>query len=385
MGDGSNDQDRLFVRDGFRHYRRRYSLAEVRWGLACGAALLGIALWVAWRGRQPDPELFADGSALLQKAPSAKLPVAKAPPTAGAAPTSAADRGPLPAGLAAAGWREDKTQVFDAENLYVKINGRADYFMAFGFKRLYNLLLVGDKDPATTIDIEVYDQGSASNALGAYGGERAPTIRPTAGEDGLHHLDRNALYLARGPYYIRVIGSSESPEMTRALEALAGKLISGVKGEPLPWAYGVFVGQMGLDPGQLSYFAENAFSLGFARDVWTVRPAGKDADLEIFVAVQETAPAARAFADKLRKAFLELGSAAGRAEGVPVVKDQFLGLISGAGAEGRFAYGVRGAADLASAGKELARLRQALADAPAALLARARPAPKSAGESSEYE
>src|SRR5205085_1307324 len=161
----------------------------------------------AWKGRHPDPALFADSAALLKGATPATAP--------------AADRGPLPPNLAGSGWREERIAQFDPDNLYVKIDGRADWFKGFGFRRLYGVLLVNAGDPATTIDVEMYDLGRAANALGAYGGERDPASKPQVAEGGLHHIARNALYMARGPYYLRVIGSDESAVVIAKLPALA--------------------------------------------------------------------------------------------------------------------------------------------------------------------
>ena len=56
-----NRDDRVFVSDGRRHFRRTYSRTEVRAGLA---VLLGLALllvWVGWKGAHPDPSLFGEG------------------------------------------------------------------------------------------------------------------------------------------------------------------------------------------------------------------------------------------------------------------------------------------------------------------------------------
>jgi hypothetical protein len=366
MADKGNDEDRLFVRDGWRHYRRTYSLAEVRWGLVVLGVLILIAAWVFWKGRHPDPTLFSDGTALLKSA---------APPPA--------DRGPLPKGLAGAGWREDRIAQFDAENLYVKIDGRADWFKSFGFRRLYGALLISEKDPATTIDIEMYDLGKAANALGAYGGERAPDVKPQITETGLFHIARNALYMARGPYYLRAIGSDESPAVTQMLQSLADGLNTGIKGEPLPWAYGFFVGGLGIDPGKISYFVENAFSFGFARDVWAARPRGKDDDLELFVAARASVAEARDLAGKLHKGFLGFGSLAGKQDGVPLVRDQFLNAFTAVTSSGRWVLGVRGAATKEMLAKELQKLQDALAQAPQALKDRAQPAVEKAGAGDE--
>jgi hypothetical protein len=385
-----HDEDRLFVRDGWRHYRRRYSVTEVRWGLATMAALLLIAGWVVWRGRHPDPELFADGAALLKPAKSGAAPGAvsagpvpaeAAPPKTGRPPAAApADRGALPAGLAGAGWREEKIAQFDEENLYVKINGRADFFRNFGFQRLYSVLLVNEQDPATTIDIEMYQHSKAVNALGAYGGERSPEVKTEFSERGLHHFDRNALYMARGPYYLRVIGSDENAVVTEKLKALATALSSAIEGEPLPWAYALFMGGLGVQPDQISYFPKNAFSLAVGRDLWAVRPRGKDDDLELFVAVRDKPGQARQLATELGRGFQELGEPAGKIEGMPLVKDTFLKTFTVAVPSDRWVVGVRGAASKEALDKELGRLKAALAQAPGELKARARPVSETGSE-----
>ena len=77
---------------------------------------------------------------------------------------------------------------------------------------------------------------------------------------------------------------------------------------------------------------------------------------------------------QLQASFLELGKPAGKAAGAALVKDQFLGLFSGAVADGHFVIGVRGAASAAVAGAEIERLRRAIAGAPSDLLRRAVPA-----------
>jgi hypothetical protein len=386
-GKGENG-DRLFVRDGFRHYRRRYSLTEVRWGLACLGALLLITWWVVWKGRHPaDPNLFSDGTALLK---SGTTPVVSTPvpaPVPAAAP--AADRGPLPRSLAGAGWREDKVSQFDPENLYVKIDGRADYFKAFGFKRLYSLLLVSEKDPATTIDVEMYDLGRAANALGAYGGERAPDVKPHVDPHGLSHIARNALYMARGNYYLRVIGSDETPVIQDKLAGLSDALASAIAGEPLPWAYGLFVGELGIDPGLVSYFVVNAFSFSFAPDVWTARPRGKNDDLELFAAVRTNAADARRLATALHKGFLGFGVAAGKAriggKDVPLLKDQLLGAFTAVTTTDRWVLGARGAASREMLIGELGRLDRALASAPDDVKKGAHPATSNDGERGTVE
>ncbi|HKC25279.1 MAG TPA: DUF6599 family protein, partial [Thermoanaerobaculia bacterium] len=102
----------------YRHYRRTYSVAEVRAGLGVLFLLGLVATWVVWMGAHPDPALF---ESLV--------------PKAGAASSSSAPS-QLPTGLAPPGWKTAPPAVFDASNLYEKIDGRAEFFLSRGFRSL---------------------------------------------------------------------------------------------------------------------------------------------------------------------------------------------------------------------------------------------------------
>jgi hypothetical protein len=54
----SNKADRIFVQNGRRLYRRRFSSSETRFGIAIVIVLASIFSWVAWKGAHPDPALF---------------------------------------------------------------------------------------------------------------------------------------------------------------------------------------------------------------------------------------------------------------------------------------------------------------------------------------
>lgn len=298
------------------YYRRRFSLAEVRWGFAVLALLALIASWVTWRGAHPDPELFAT-------------------------PLASTSRGPLPSDLADAGWREGSVSTFDAEHLFEKIDGRADYYKSFGFKRLYCVSLTqGD---STAIDIELYDLGRPANALGAYAGERPAEVDAKLDVSGLAHLARNALMLTQGRFYLRAIGSDESPSVISQLRRLEQVFRQALPAEPLPWGYALFVGQLGLEPSKVSYLAENAFSFGFARDVYLAH-LGKGTTTLFLVATANDA-AASALAARFSDGFAGLGEQAKPIGDVRITADPFLGSLSGATAHQRWVVGVYRATD----------------------------------------
>ena len=70
----SSREDRVFVRDGRRHHRPRYSWTEFRLGLLALLVLAGIVGWVAWRGAHPDPSLFAASPSLSTASPPSVAP-----------------------------------------------------------------------------------------------------------------------------------------------------------------------------------------------------------------------------------------------------------------------------------------------------------------------
>jgi hypothetical protein len=347
----ANKADRIFVRDGRRHYRRRYSTTETRIGVAVLLVLAAILGWIIWRGAHPDPALFALETDLSQGG------------SAGAATTAAAgDRGPVPDGLATDGWSEGAVSSFDSDNLYEKIDGREGYYKGFGFQMLYFVSITRDDDPAVAVDIELYDLGTAANAVGAYSGERPPSVTPDVGETGLSHLDRNALMMTQGHFYLRALGSEESPRVRAELEHLRARFSADLPGEPLPWGFALLVGRLGIPAGSVSYTLENAFSFGFAHNVYSAILA--DGDTEVYVTPATDTDAATALAARYRDGFLQYGSPAETAGGVQWVKDRYLGSFAGAKAVGPWVVGVRGASDTDTATREIERLAEATADFP---------------------
>jgi hypothetical protein len=361
----------VFVRDGLRTYRRTYRPAEARWGVATGAALVGVVGWVGWKGAHPDPALF-DMSAALQADPGS---------TGSPATDGSADRGPFPPGLAGETLVEGKISRYPADDLYVKINGRAGYFQSFGVRDLYALTLEtrpgqGAGSPAS-IDIELYDMGEGQNAIGAYNGERPPDMASNVESGAAFHVDRNAAFLARGRYYLRLIGSDESEPLRREVGRLLEAFREGLPAEALPWAFALYVDQMKLPASRVTYVKSNAFSFGFASDVFTALLSEPDAtdDVEAFVVACSDASAAEDLARQFRDGFASLGEAAGTigAEGPAAYRDQFLGTLATATASERWVVGIRGAATPTDVEQALAAMAAGLRALPADVRERALP------------
>src|SRR6185369_15120277 len=97
----SAKEKRVLNPNPYRHYRRTYSVAEVRAGVGALVVLGLVTWWVVWRGAHPDPALFTSlvpGESTV----GSRQSTAGTGAVAAAAPQPAA----LPAHLAASGWSE---------------------------------------------------------------------------------------------------------------------------------------------------------------------------------------------------------------------------------------------------------------------------------------
>jgi len=375
----------------FRVFRKSYSVTEAKAGAVVLVGLAALAAWVVWRGAHPDPGLFADpasaaaGSAAIaeiegRRAPDGPSVVGASSAEASGAAASggavvAVDRGALPASLAATGWTERTPSRFDAENLYVKINGRADFFLSRGFRSLTFVTLEGPS--GTAVDVELYDLGSAENALGALAAERPPETKASSGGGTTWYVARNALFLARGESYARAIGSDESPAVLAQLETLRKAFEGGIAAGEKPWTVALFADALGIPPDRLQYAAENAFSFGFAKNVTSATL--DDGETELFVLPAGDAAQAKTLSARFEEGFLSYGEKVATA-GASWVKDRYLSTFSRTVAAGTMVVGVRGAQDMAKGAEALARLEKAVIALPTDVAKKAAAGPPAAAK-----
>ena len=335
-------EERVLVR-ARKPFRPGYSVKEAELGFAFLALLVLVLAWIAWRGAHPDPSLTAAGPGLVRRT------------------AEKVDRGQMPPDLAPPGWHEEKLGAFGPKDLYVKIDGREGYYKALGFERLTCVTLVGPGGKET-VDLELYDLGRAANALGAASGELPQGAAPEFRDGSLSLLDKNALYLTRGRYYLRAIGSDEGEAVRGLLARIRERFLAALPAERLPWSYALF-GGLGVAPDKVSYLAENAFSFGFARNVEVgLLP---DGETELFVAPTADAAHALELARRFEKGFSDYGEALGRRAGARWFKDRYLSRASAAVAQDRLVVGVHGARDERAGAASLEKLRAAVRALPA--------------------
>jgi len=132
------------------------------------------------------------------------------------------------------GWRpETAVSSYDSESLWEFINGAAETFIQYGFKRLETAEFSRD---GTVVTVNIYDMGSALNAYGIYRTELPDAAEPLAiGAQAIVSPPYQAL-MAKDRFYVKVDvydGAMDAAAGRAVLETVAGSLpgSDGMPGE----------------------------------------------------------------------------------------------------------------------------------------------------------
>jgi hypothetical protein len=186
----------------------KHSESIISFGLL--AVLFIIGLWVLIRQSNVDMGRFGMSVSIHEVSPAKQGVSSKE--------TAALDAF-APAGFEAIG----QTQVYTAGNLYEKINGKADFYIDAGFVQLSAQRFINGSNENLWMELYVYDMGSIRNAFSVYSRQRRPDV-PALPDVQFGYRTTNAFYFVRGAYYIELVGSAESEELTRAATEVTQKI-----------------------------------------------------------------------------------------------------------------------------------------------------------------
>ena len=120
-------------------------------------------------------------------------------------------------------------QFFNPDNLFEYIDGAADLYILYGFRKLITTDYKVGTD-SSSVNIETYCMRSPAHAFGIYAAERSRDEKPVAiGVEG--YKGPNVLNFYKGPYYVKIMSFIVSEDLMVSLENM-GKLISDkIQGE----------------------------------------------------------------------------------------------------------------------------------------------------------
>lgn len=188
--------------------------------------------------------------------------------------------------LAPAGWKAyGDIEHFPADNLWEKINGRAEHYLDYNVVDLKTASVVNETDDGLFMDVSVFDMGRPSHAFGVFSSERLRGIPSIPlGREG-YREDANYFFW-KGWYYVQVIVSGTGNMLEQAGLELAGTLEKRLEdnGEPV-WGLKAMPEKDQI-PGTIQYSLVNALSLDFLKDTYIAMYRKGDSEVMTFLSKQ---------------------------------------------------------------------------------------------------
>lgn len=227
------------------------------------------------------------GTALAPPAPDPDRTTADPPSVGMGAVQSGED---LLAGVAMPGWQAAAPlQHFSAANLYEKIDGRAEQYLAFDVQALFCQQFTGPG--GASIEVFAYDMGDPLRAFGVYAAERAPEHAPAKlGREG--YLASGSFLFWQDRWYLQVLASDQAEPVQQAALALA-RLLAARLGDQGPDLWGLaLLPEQDRIPRSEEYLQRDALGLEFLTDSFVARYRLAGNELTAFISRQPTAEAA---------------------------------------------------------------------------------------------
>jgi hypothetical protein len=139
----------------------------------------------------------------------------------------------LPLSDLPAGWSPGKSgtkyiESFNADNLYEKIDGRAESFLQYGVKGMAYTYYHPTGDPSNELQLYVFEMADSLKALGKYGSEKPDEAKVIPLGDEGYTAAGSTLFYA-GKYYTQIVSTQDDPKFASFALVLAKRVAAKQK------------------------------------------------------------------------------------------------------------------------------------------------------------
>ncbi len=201
-----------------------------------------------------------------------------------------------------------KAEIYDSENLYEKIDGKAPLYTEAGFKELTTQRFISASEPDLWVELYIYDMGNIKNAFGVYSAQRRDKSEAFASIKFAYKTS-NGLYFVHGRYYIEIVGSLESGELFKAIAEVAQRLKTSLAVDTnasIPEL--AFFPQDNLVPNSFKRYAVSAFGCEKLTDIFTARYKVGGEVITAFISKRADSKEAESIAKSYRNFLTENGA-----------------------------------------------------------------------------
>lgn len=273
-----------------------------------------------------------------------------------AAPAPVATAGLIPPQLQLLGASES----FNADNLYDKIDGKAELYLAAGFARMHCQRFSLKDAPDQWFEWFVYEMTSLPSAFSVFGTQRRAEGQPLALTEYAYRT-ANAVYFVCGSNYVEVVASDASAPLLNGALAMASAFVAEAPSVRTHLAELDLFPSVDLVPGSQTLQIADAFGFDGLKNVFTARYQAGAAEFTAFL----TACANPAEAQRLRDAYAAflLGNGGKEQAGGNGLERriEIMGGVELIFNEGNFVAGIHGATAVTPAEVIAKRLREKLA------------------------
>jgi hypothetical protein len=163
--------------------------------------------------------------------------------------------------VAPQGWAfKDAPEAFTKETLFEHIDGQADLFVQYGFRKSVFAICRNANSSEDKIDIDIYDMGSPLHAFGVFSRFRQEEGSAGIGLDSF--LDERSVIFYKGKYFVVMQSTESNPAILKQLAQEIATRISDDSGPPKELAY---FPRNGLKPGSIEYFPDGLLGQEFLK------------------------------------------------------------------------------------------------------------------------
>jgi hypothetical protein len=255
-------------------------------------------------------------------------------------------------------------EMFTADNLYDKVDGKADLYLTAGFVGLQCQRLALKATNDVWMEWFVYDMGTLPQAFSVFSLQRRAEAQPLD-LTPFAYQTQNSLYFVSGRYYVEAVTAMPTEPMMAAMRAMARLFVAAHPPGAAEIPELKLFPPDNLEAGSQGLQIVDAFGFDQFTNVFTAKyrvPDGAtNAEVLAFLELTKT-PAAAALRDAYRSFLLanggkEIESQDAASIGMPI---EFMGNIEIVFAESNMVVGVHAAPDSASAAKVAQQLADSL-------------------------
>jgi hypothetical protein len=124
-----------------------------------------------------------------------------------------------------------KSETYNYDNLYEKIDGKAPMYQEAGFVKLDTQRFASKSNTELGFELCIYDMNNSKNAFSVYSRQKRPdaTDLNDLGDSAYGYVSGNEICLSLGKNYIEMIGTAESNELVDGMKGISKDLCAKFK------------------------------------------------------------------------------------------------------------------------------------------------------------